>query len=113
MTETPTAEWPATDQDILSALAAAAINELPSDLGREDFLPCCPHECAPCAALLALHERGNLDDAVRPYVEHTGHGCDWWNEASQTVNWPWLLRRWCDPDTCEAAHPDQIDREEC
>jgi len=79
--------------ETVSALTAHAVNCLDLDD------PCCPHECAPCAALFALHTRGAMSAALRPYVNLSGADWDWW--SADGFDWQWVLARWCDLDTCE------------
>jgi hypothetical protein len=80
--------------ELMAGLVAHAVNSLDQDE------PCCPHVCAPCAALFTLHDRGALTAAVGPYVTASGADWDWWTDDNK-FDWQWLLDRWCDLDTCE------------
>lgn len=82
--------------DDLSVLAAHAINTLGQGVGE-----CCPHHCGPCGALRHLHDAGILNDLLRPYVEDSGGGWDWWDKDH--VNMDWVTSRWCDAETCDMA----------
>lgn len=94
---------------IRAAMVAHALNSLPR-IGQApdvDDPPCCASECAPCSGLAQLHAGGLLDAWVRPYVEQSGDGWDWWvgDATGGHVDWEYVSARVClDPAKCTAPN---------
>lgn len=104
-------------------LAAHALNHMdgwgPDVPGWEAWTPeeeergCCYLCCAPCAALHALHESGQLSATVKPYIEASGGDWSWWDSAGVgEVRPQWLENGWRlthDPKHVAEAHPSGVE----
>lgn len=81
------AETVVVDRQILCWLTMAALNDIRA---ADDDIGCCPACCAPCAAVKALLDAGQLDDAVR----ERGPGWNWWDDTNNRVDRDLLVRAW-------------------